>query len=190
MRIPRSNTVLSPESHSRTTVTCLKTRGQHRNQKATPSRMNFLIFIRLRGSKLNAILLQEHTWTFKILYIAFLLLLLRSVVKYGLGNVPTDKKKLINCSSDSNLLSVVASPLGTPWLTVYKNHRMHQPLSSIPVPQLKSKKRCQTANTRDSIGSSPENSCLSSLVMQSKTEERRKLTGALYKTRCKASATM
>lgn len=80
---PRSTTVLLTESSSKTLVTCVKARGQHRNQKTTWSRMDFKVFIVLAGLNLNTS--TAKTTHFKIFYIAFLLLLLRSLVTQGLG---------------------------------------------------------------------------------------------------------
>lgn len=81
---PRSTTVLLTESSSKTLVTCVKARGQHRNQKTTWSRMDFhSIFIVLAGLNLNTS--TAKATHFKIFYIAFLLLLLRSLVTQGLG---------------------------------------------------------------------------------------------------------
>lgn len=86
MGIPRSNTVLLTESNSKTVVTCAKATVQHWNQKTTLSRMGFLVFIVLTGLKLNASIVVNTThFIFKILYIAFLLLLLGSMVIQGLG---------------------------------------------------------------------------------------------------------
>lgn len=61
-------------------VACVKASGQHRNQRVTLNRMGFLILMLLTGSKLNAFIAKTMHLIFKILYIAFLLLLLRSVI--------------------------------------------------------------------------------------------------------------